>query len=203
MFDFFSFRLIYCFLIVNSTIVNAYASDNIDAKAWRQTSETSYPTICEKNQIEIFSCPDKFKRTIAICMDSENKKMSFAHQENMNKTFLRLNKIQQIIDAPSGGSSTVLQAETKKGLFRFYLDENSSDSDYINAFTINGNIVSECIHNRGAYRTPTYIIKSDKGEGEIVNIWHLKTESFYKEEQNNNTQSYDNKIHDLWESWPK
>ncbi|WP_162286916.1 hypothetical protein [Pantoea stewartii] len=203
MFNVFSARLIYCVLILNLTMINTYASDNIDAKAWRQTPETSYPTICEKKQIEIFSCPGKLKKTLAICMDSENKKMTFAHQEYMNKISLQLNKIQQIIDAPSGGSSTILQAETKKGLFRFYLDENSSDSDYTNAFTINGSVVFECIHNRGAYRTPTYIIKLNQGESEMVNLWHLKSEPFYKEEQKNNTQSYDDKIYDLWESWPK
>lgn len=201
MFNFFSILLINCILISNLAIIKVYASDNIDVKAWVQTPETSYPTICNKEQIEIFSCPSKSKETIAICMNSANKKMFFAYQENLNIKNLKLDKIKQIVNIPKSGASTILQAETKKGLFRLYFDENINDNP--SAVTMNGKVSFECVHNQEAYRTPTNIVKSAQGKDEIVNIWQLKLAPLLKEQQKNNSIIYNEKIGDLWDSWPK
>jgi len=109
------------------------------------------------------------------------------------------------MDSPSGGPSTILQAETGKGLFRFYLDENSSDSNsnYPGVVTLNGKVAFACIQDHRTYRTPTYIIKSKQGEDELVNLWYIKFNAFFEKEQKDNPELYEDKMDDLWRSWPE
>lgn len=197
---------IFCSTFALSTLATkAYSSDHISASAWRETKETAYPTLCDKHQIELFSCPDKSRHTIALCMTRKDELISFVYRQHRIKKSIQLNSIQRAMDSPSNGPSTILQAETGKGLLRFYLDENSSDSDenYPGVVTLNGKVAFACIHDQRTYRTPTYIIKSKQGEDDMVNLWHIKFNAFFEKEQKDNPELHEDKMYDLWGSWPE
>lgn len=167
---------------------------------WNMTKETSYPSICEEPQIELFSCRLISTKIVSLCMNKKSRSLDFRiKKEKDNTDVMMLSSVTQVISTASAGGATILSGKTHGGDVTLFLDNNYAD-DSGSAIIFPDQSAVGCIHN--AIRDPIHVISNTPAP---ITIWSLLplgiTMPFFNEIKDQETR--EKKMKKLWLSWPE